>query len=330
MKFYLLLLIVFFNIEVSAIDISKQLFMDITKTYGYYIGQSYTLKKIQDKYPHLKNQVFLAENEFKISFDSSLKNIDTIMYEKVNSSWTDLKNKIENQIPQQFNFDNISPADAQNFLEVVKLRAKGNIESPIIETLLIFNPSYQKYKLSELRDGFYQKFISNGSGKAKGIKFSIKVPKSWKAQEANRPNIVQKFTANNGYMIDGKSFISSDIMVKNIPDGFTAKDFNQDVINEICQEIPDGALLRSCEPITLEDSHGVMQRMKTTLKRLNFKSDMEMVQYMVFFKDKAIVIQGIVGTYNNQLSEKELLKFYDEYQSVFNYIANSLVLQDKY
>ncbi|QFR42868.1 hypothetical protein [Sulfurimonas xiamenensis] len=330
MKFYLLLLIIFLNVQATAIDINKQLFMDITKTYGYYIGQSYTLNKIKNKYPHLKNQVFLAEHEFKISFDSSLKNIDNIMSKKIKSSWNDLKSNIHNQIPKQLDLGNLSETEALQFLEEVKLRARGSIDSPIIETLLMFNPSYQKYKLSELQDGFYLKFISNGNGKAKGVKFSIKVPKSWKAQEANRPNIVQKFTANNGYMIDGKSFITSNIMVKNIPDGFTAQDFNKDVINEMCQEIPDGAILRSCEPITLEDSHGIMQRMKITLQRLDFKSDMEMVQYMIFFQNKAIAIQGMVGTYENKLSDKELLQLFSDYKPIFVYIANSLVLQDKY
>jgi len=49
----------------------------------------------------------------------------------------------------------------------------------------------------------YKNFVSNGSGKSKGLKFTLKYPSSWASQEADRPNIVRKFMGKNiGLMIN--------------------------------------------------------------------------------------------------------------------------------
>ena len=42
------------------------------------------------------------------------------------------------------------------------------------------------------------------------------------------------------------------------------------------------------------------------------------------------MIQGQVGTLNNKVSEKTLLARFEKYKPIFNYVANSLVVNDLY
>jgi len=185
---YPFLLTLLFISSSSAIELTKNLIMDMSKTYGYTIGQTYTVDFIKNKYPNLNNQIFIAKSEFDMSYLDSIDNIDSILNSKAKDAWSNIKKDIKNKIPKNINLENFTETDARNFLKEVKLRAKGDIESPIIETLLMFNPTYQKYPRKELSDGFFKKYISDGNFKAKGVKFSIKVPKSYKSKEANRPN----------------------------------------------------------------------------------------------------------------------------------------------
>ena len=48
----------------------------------------------------------------------------------------------------------------------------------------MFNPNYQKNPIEELNDKFIQTYNSKDNPKAKGVDFSVKVPKSWKSQDA--------------------------------------------------------------------------------------------------------------------------------------------------
>jgi len=71
-KLYLLFFVTFLPSTILAeIKFSKQLMMDMSRTYGYHVGQNHTLNLIEQKYPSLKNEVFLAKNEFKLVFGSS-------------------------------------------------------------------------------------------------------------------------------------------------------------------------------------------------------------------------------------------------------------------
>lgn len=42
------------------------------------------------------------------------------------------------------------------------------------------------------------------------------------------------------------------------------------------------------------------------------------------------MIQGHVGTMNQKVSEKVLLERFEKFKPVFNYVANSLVINDLY
>ena len=83
-------------------------------------------------------------------------------------------------------------------MQLVRARAKGDLPTPVIQTLLMFKPRYIRSPTAEFSDGYRQRYESAGTGKAKGVAFNLQVPISWKAMEGNRPNVVAKFVSENG------------------------------------------------------------------------------------------------------------------------------------
>ena len=317
------------SINANSIELSKNLIMDMSRTYGYNMGQTYVLDAIEKKYPSLKTQVFQVKHEFDLKYSKSIKEIELNLSKNMSEKqWNDYKSNFEKEMQKQFNYDNITQDEALNFMEEVKSRTKGNIESPVIETLLTFNEAYQKNPISELNDGFFQRYNSKDNPKAKGVDFTVKVPKSWKSQEANRPNIVRKFTSNNGYIIEDTFMESIMLLVYDLP--IEVNSLTQQDVNDVCNDLPENAVLRECKKTNLENLPVIIQRTKLNVTRLENSMSMEVIQYNVYFKNKLIMIQGQVGTLNNKVSEKTLLARFEKYKPIFNYVANSLVVNDLY
>lgn len=300
----------------------------MSRTYGYYIGQTYTLDNIKKKYPNLQNEIFLIKNDFDLKYLKSIKDIEQFFTKNMSKKqWSDLQKMVKDGIKKQLN-TNISYEESLEAIQVVKARIKGDIESPVIETLLMFNPNYQKNPIEELNDKFIQTYNSKDNPKAKGVDFSVKVPKSWKSQEANRPNIVRKFTSNNGYIIEDTFIENIMILVYDLP--IEVKKLTSQDVTDVCNDIPENSVLRECKATTLENLPAVVKRFKLNMKRLENSMNMEVVQYNVFYKNKMIIIQGQVGTMNEKISEKTLLERFEKFKPVFNYVANSLMISNLY
>lgn len=270
----------------------------------------------------------MIKNDFDLKYLKSIKDIEQFFTKNMSKKqWSDLQKMVKDGIKKQLN-TNISYEESLEAIQVVKARIKGDIESPVIETLLMFNPNYQKNPIEELNDKFIQTYNSKDNPKAKGVDFSVKVPKSWKSQEANRPNIVRKFTSNNGYIIEDTFIENIMILVYDLP--IEVKKLTSQDVTDVCNDIPENSVLRECKATTLENLPVVVQRLKLNMKRLENSMNMEVVQYNVFYKNKMIIIQGQVGTMNEKISEKTLLERFEKFKPVFNYVANSLMISNLY
>lgn len=328
MKLFPIVFTFLLTVSSYAITPNKDLMLDMSRTYGYYLGQNYALDNIEKKYPSLKNEIFLVKNEFDLKYLKSIKEIEQFYIKNMSKKqWNDFKSTISNGIKKQLN-TNISYEEALESIKTGKARIKGEIESPVIETLLMFNPAYQKNPILELSDNFYQKFNTKNHSKAKGVDFSVRVPKSWKSSEGNRPNIIRKFGSNNGYILD--DFFSEYIMFLVFDLPMEVNSLTQQDVNEFCTEIPENTILRECKKTNLENLPVITQRFKMNMSRLDANMTIELIQYNIFFKNKIIMIQGHVGTMNEKVSEKVLLERFEKFKPVFNYVANSLVINDLY
>lgn len=317
-----LFIIFTFTVSLYSLSLNKQTIMDISRTYGYYQGQKYSLDTINKKYPKLSNQIVIAKSEFDLSFSKSIKNIDTVMGKY--DGWKSIKKDIIKNIHTKLDLSNLTYNESIDFINMVKQRAKGNIETPVLETLLMLNPSYEENPEKEFYDGFKKKYISDNLKKSKGVEFSLDVPMSWISKEANRPNIVRKFISQNGHSIE-----MAMILVYNFPDGkyLSVNDIKSTVNKEDMKEtLPPNAILKDYGFIKLETLPGYWQRYSMTIQRIRKTMTIEMLAYTIFYGDKLIQIQFQVGDFNNKNLEKRFKKF----EPLFDSIINSFVLTSLY
>jgi len=314
---------IFFILTLSsflfAIPITKQTIIDISTTYGYYQGQEYILNAIKKKYPKLSNEVLIAKSKFDLSFSKSIKNIDTLMSK--HDRWESIKKDIVNN---KLDLSNLTYTESVNFIDRVKERAKGNIETPVLETLLILNPSYENNPEKEFYDGFKKKYISDGLKKSKGIEFSLDVPMSWISKEANRPNIVRKFISQNGHGTE-----MAMVLVYNFPDGkyLSVNDIKSAVNKKDMKEaLPPNAILKDYGYIKVETLPSYWQRYSIAMQRFKKTMTTEILAYTIFYGDKLIQIQFHIGDFDNKNFEKRFKKF----EPLFDSIINSFVLTSLY
>lgn len=312
----------------AEIKLSNPLAKDIGQAYGFYLGQNYSLSEISKKYPSLSGLALIAEKEFSATFKSSIDGMDALMAKYAKSEWNKIKAQLTTQIASSINIEQISETQARQFVEQVRERAKGNIESPVIETMLLFKSGYEKNPEREFLDGYKFKYSTNGAGKAKGVAFSIESPKTWVAKEGNRPNIVQKFVSENGR---GLEFLL--ILIKEIPlqpgEKITEKDISE-ILNpkDIQDFIPDGGVYLNSGKLTLENLPGFWVHFKMDMARMRNTVGMETIMYTIFYKNKMIQIQGqVVSSINGEPAERGGLK---KYEKLFDLMANSFVISSMY
>lgn len=312
----------------AEIKLSNALAKDIGQAYGFYLGQDYLLNEIPKKYPSLSGLALIAEKKFSATFNSSIEGMDAMMSKHAKAEWTKIKSQITKQIVSSFNINQITESQARQFIELVSQRAKGNIESPVIETFLLFKSGYQEHPEREFLNGYKYKYKTNGSGKAKGVSFSIESPKTWIAKEGNRPNIVQKFVSENGRGLE--LFL---VLIKEIPlqpgEKITEKDILE-ILNpkDIKDVLPDGSIYINSGKLTLENLPGYWVSFKMSMSRVRNSVDMETIMYTIFYKNKMIQMQGQVMTsINGKQSDSGGLK---KFEKLFDLMANSLVLPDMY
>ena len=311
---------------VKLISNTKVSYLELEKTYAYCKGQELALKRIEEKYPDLRQSIFFIRSKFNSEFSTSLQTITKILsknkkvFKKLNEKLDEMLKKIILQ-PKK---------NLINFIEEIGRRSTGNMESPMIETLLIYNPFYNKYPHREFNNDFKKTFISDGSNKAKGVSFEISVPQSWKSKEAYRPNIVRKFISRNGH-----GNVMATILVKNteIDDNIV---FNKSGINEyiltdeMIKTVDKSFLLKDYGRFKIENQVGYWQHTNKTYQRGEFQVNIDMLSYYILFNNKMIIIQFFVVINNNISKKKEQQKEFKKYEPLFKQILNSFILTDRY
>lgn len=312
----------------AEIQLSNALAEDIGQAYGFYLGQDYSLSEISKKYPSMSGLAIIAEKEFSATFNSSIDGMDALMSKHAKTEWEKIKDQLANQIANSINIGQITESQARQFIELVRQRAKGDIESPIIETLLLFKSGYEKHPEREFLDSYKYKYRTNGTGKAKGVAFSIETPKTWAAKEGNRPNIVQKFVSENG-----RGFELLLVLIKEAPlapnETITEKDVAE-ILNptHIKDFLPGSAEYVASGKMTLENLPGFWVHFKMNMSRVRSSIGMEAIMYTIFYKNKMIQIQGQVTTSaNGESMDRGGVK---KYEKLFDLMANSFVIANMY
>jgi len=266
----------------------------------------------------------LADSQFNSAFPNikvKLKEqlIKALGKEQFDKTDRKLKEQLSDTLGEQINNKEI----AQNFLLQVKARSKGNIDSPVIENLLIVK--YLSHPINEFYDGYRNRFNSKGHSKSQGLEIVVKLPKSWKAKEGERPHIVQKWISQNGNGLD--------MMLLDIRDaqGYEPKDKEiEDFVSsgEVKDSIQKGAIYLDSGIFSLEMRKGYWMEMTIEQDRAGIKLYQHGIMNQVFFRGKAIGIMCLsMSSMKERNSADEKFK---KLRPLCQQVLNSLVLLQAY
>ena len=321
----ILFLIVLFTLSLSAYSQAESddatLRKELFSTYGFCKGQEFSLQNISNKFPTLQLQALRVKSEFQTTFGKSCDYIGSLFSEEV-------RRTLDGKLQQFNNIDSLTVETANAFIIKVRERAKGEIDSPWKETLLVFNPDFEENPAWEFSRGFVKKYETVNHPKAKGLSLEIKVPFSWKAREGNRPNIVQFFKGKNGY---GEATFAFQVRDFTPPKGMkiTQKDLNELFsVKGLKDVVDENSTLIESKPIVLEGQKGGMIIYDSVAERLDIKLKVRTLTYVTVYNNRMILLQFAVGNTEDKINET--VKEFNKNRPLFQLIANSLVILDKY
>lgn len=307
-----------------AINFNSTSVKGVAQAYGFVLGQEFSLSRIAKEFPELSGGVELARSEFgstfpdiKTKLEIQLKNA---MGEKLfQETATNLRTKLRENLGRQ----QITREIAANFLDQVKGRSKGEIESPVLEYLLAVK--YTANPVGEFADGYRQRYQTDGAGKSQGIKLKLQLPRSWAAKEGERPHIVKKWVSENGTGLE--------IIILDIRDaeGYnpTKKEMEEFVRSgEVKEAVPEGSAYVASGNFTLEMHTGYWVQMAMLVERAEMKSYQDVLMYQFFFQGKAVGLMCQTG--GPETEKSKVNEAFRRIRPLCQQILNSLVLTQAY
>ena len=311
---------------VSAQTFEAPLHVDLSKTLGFIIGQRVTLNLIKAEYPNLALQAQVAESEFESSFSNAEKNIKNALQEILGEEYPEFLETLEKQGSALLSSQQFTQEVAANFIAEVKSRARGEIPSPILETLLTYQ--FIDWPTEEFTLGYNRVFRTKNHPKAKDVDFQIRYPISWRSEEGERPNIIQKFTSENGRGLEGFSLMVMDIP---LPPDYTITEQDLDdffVESELKGMVPEGGKFISAKPIVLDKHKGAMIIFDYTGQRVDITITARNLWFITIYETKMIQIFCAVSALPDE--ESELKERFNRFEPLFKMIANSFIIQGQY
>ena len=299
---------------------------DLGKTYGFYLGQKLSIKRIQYFFPALTAEAIVAQSEFDLVFKASAENIEKQLRAGLGPRWNEFSKQIVAKL--ETSLATMDQATAEAFIQEVCNRAKGRIESPVLETLLIYDPQFQAKPVAEFARGFTQTYRTKGHPKAKGVDFQIQYPRSWRAKEGQRPNVIQLISSENGRGLENIVLMVRDL---GLPPGYVVTNEELDEVfssQGLRDLIPAEGTFISGKSVVIDRHKGGMVISDQTVQRVDVTVFSRMLQFVTIYNGKMLFLQGMVGSKANDPAA--LQARFEKFQPLFMQIANSLVIQDQY
>lgn len=323
----LLLFITAINVFGQTTDnLKKPKYKRVSEAYGYLTGQEYSLDLIKKEFPQFEMSILKAQMSFNSTFGKSKEGMMKYLADYLGQQeFNQYEEKLMSELKKMLGSQAFTEEIATNFISEVESRAKGNIASTVLETLLSFQ--FSERPQDELTSGFTATFKTKGHLKSKNTDWQIKVPKSWKAEEADRPNIIQKFTSDYGA---GNQSIMLIVKEMPLPKGYK---ITKEELNDLFTEkemkdmVPDGGKFISFTKMTLDNNIGGMIEYEQTVERLDFKMKIRMVQFMFIRGDKWYFLQCSVGS---EKTDTDLSLVMKKYLPLYRLVANTIVVNDQY
>ena len=312
--------------------LNNSLAKDIGRTYGFCLGQQISIRKLSDKFPEFATRAQQAQREFDLVFSKSISEMESLMEDYGKEEWSKIKKDLNTQLESN-DISSVSQQDADSFIGTVIKRSKGDIQSPVLETLLLFKSLYWSNPLQEVLDGFQKEFKTDGTGKSLGLHLGVVYPASWEAKEARAPHIVKKFVGKplNGNIIQCMLFVNN--LPTELKDSLALYDKNK-----ILEYFTTEEVLKEGMPNVkiLETGSATIAGEKTSWVKVSFSQGTTMkdlyscsIIYNLMYKDHIIQVQYFVYNMNNN-TEQGVREVMESYESLFKLLAFKLYIYDKF
>lgn len=332
MKSLVIFLAIFFSLmsiqsHAESFDTKDPRWKQLSQAYGFALAQQDSLERIEKKFPDLARDVKEAWLAYYSSaLGESSKTVEKELIKETGEKWPEINKQMKIQLNDLNAQQEITHAQAVEFLNEVRERSKGQMPKTLLKTLLSSNPRYLKNPSSELAEGWKQTFRTKGLADAKGVDCSISLPESWSRKDGNRPNMVQMFQSGAGH-----GPIISSLMVMSIPPPKLSKKEQKDFFtpSELKSSIPDGGKFIMSKNIILDGAPGAMvvyditqQGLKTTIKS-------RVTHFVTIHNDnKMILLQFMAIKFSDEFSTLDQIQ--KLYLPTFKLIASSLVFNDRF
>ncbi len=290
---------------------------DRSRAFGFCYAQQSILAKIRTDQPRLRAETDAAEASFGVVFGKSCKAISDSIPEK---SRQELYSVAAGMMPKV----QMSEKASRDFIERVRARSKGEIESPIKETLLSYNPDFLQTPELEFTSGYTNRYSTLGLEKAGGLRLELSYPASWKREESNGATVMQMFLAKNGYENPSGLLLIDDYLQKDDKPYSTAQIGGIFAPATLKNLAPSGATVVETAPATLGGQTGAMIVYEQTAKNPNGTFTVRIISYITIYKGKFVALNFSSG--GPSADRAPWTANFEKNRKLFTLIANSLVL----
>ena len=324
----------------------REYYLDISKAIGYSYGIEITNNLIQEKFSDLSKNVLMAQLEFNLAHGKAVVAMENEIATKMDMGKTEFKTQMLNQISTQFNLDNFSYSQANEYLKKFKperIFGEDELYNNFVQILLRHNPRYNKIPAKEYLNNYRNKFTSNNHKKSKGLNLSIEYPTSWINQEGKRPNILQlikSYDASCNMTILIKDIIvgmgvDKSTLSKEERDYIYSDAFADEMINDVFtydygREYVDGMGLEavadfSYEKTKIDGQSAMLVKASGRLKRGILDMRVFAINYLIIYENYMINVGFMINSYDENLPEEK-----KKYELLCELISSSLIFTDKW
>lgn len=317
-------LLIFLNTTYSQTKYSQTELDEMLGTYSFYLGQLHTVNEIFNNHPTYRMNAKTAQDLWNMNFKSSINNIVSELKENYGTRFDEFEIDILDII-NKVDYSEVTSNDIEYTIELINKRAKGDMPSPFLETLLAFNPKYQANPEIELINGYYKEYFTKESDKSNGLNIKLKYPRSWKAENGDRPHVIQKFVHYLGY-----EYGSTLIMIGKLDQALTKKDIALFLSEEgMKHQIPKNSKVLSINSGLMIDnipasSITVYHEQQQMDNKLGMISEI----YILYYKNFQITLINSVGSTTDNYNE--IYRRHLTNKKLFSIIANNIVIISQY
>lgn len=200
-----------------------------------------------------------------------------------------------------------------------------NLLIPLIVYTLSCTVVAAQSPATEFLDRKVSTFSTKGHPKAKGVVLTIKYPRSWEAQEGERPNVVQKFVSESG-----KGLETIMIIAKTLPSEIDSDSELKDLLSEhyLKDSLPENATFIRASSTKIENEPAAIMEYSMRGKRAEIEITLHVIS-LTFFQGRTMVVVQC-GVSEPSSKESELPTRLDTFRPLFQLVMNSIILDDKW